>query len=207
MDNGGAKTVVSEPVTQPVPEPQASRVVLITRLLVGLLVSGSDELLQRLQRLQEEIRADPARLPRDAATQVDTTADELRYLAISLLLRGERKVASGVRSGVDLSRDTLRWSLRTLNRLTDNALGRSLRRPLSARRRDWGNQLALLIEEGKREEQNSRVLASESIRAIVDQVADLVAENPELERLIEEKVGQKDAGPASGVTDNPRRRR
>jgi len=138
------------------------------------------------------------------ATQVDTTSDALRYLAISLLLRGERKVASGIRSGVDLSLGMLRWSARTLDRLTDNPLGRPLRRPMSARTRDWGIQLALLIEEGKREEQNSKVLASESIGVIVDQVVDLVAENPELDRLIAEVVGTKSVGLATVMADNAR---
>jgi hypothetical protein len=198
---------VTDPAKDPVQEPHAGKVALATRLLIGLLLSGSGELLQRLEERQEEIQADPGLLPREAAAQVDTTGDALRYLAISLLLRGEQKVASGIRSGVDLSLGMVRWSLRTLDRLTDNPLGRPLRRPVSARTREWGNQIARLIEEGKREEQNSKVLASESIRAIVDQVADLVAENPELERLIAERVGQGNARPATGVADQARRRR
>ncbi len=195
---------VTDPAKDPVQEPHAGKVALATRLLIGLLLSGSGELLRELEELQEEILADPGLLPREAATQVDTTGDALRYLAISLLLRGERKVASGIRSGVDLSLGMVRWSLHTLDRLTDNPLGRPLRRPMSARTRNWGNQLARLIEEGKREEQNSKVLASESISAIVDEVVDLVAENPELDRLIAELVGQKSVGLATVVADNAR---
>jgi hypothetical protein len=211
MDNQDESIAVShqipDPAKDPVQEPQAGKVALATRLLIGLLLSGSGELWQRVEELQEEILADPGLLPRETATQVDTTGHALRYLAISLLLRGERKVSSGIRSGVDLSLGMVRWSLRTLDRLTDNPLGRPLRRPMSARTRDWGNQLARLIEEGKREEQTSRVLASESIRVIVDQVVDLVAENPELERLIAEEVRQKGVGLVTGAADNPRRRR
>ncbi len=204
MDNEAESIVVPYQVKDPVPELQAGKVALVTRLLVGLLVSGSGELLQRLEELQEEILADPGLVRNDDATQADTTSDALRYLAISLLLRGERKVARGIRSGIDLSLGMVGWSLRTLDRLTDNPLGRPLRRPMSARSRDWGNQLALLIEEGKREEQNSKVLASESIGVIVDQVVDLVAENPELDRLIAELIGQKSVGLATVVADNAR---
>jgi hypothetical protein len=193
-----------DPVTEPVRGPQAGKVALATRLFIGLLLSGSGELLRQLEELQEEILADPGLLAREAATQVDTTGDVLRYLAISLLLRGERRVASGIRSGVDLSLGMVRWSLRTLDRLTDNPLGRPLRGPMSSRTRDWGNQLALLIEEGKREEQNSKVLASESISVIVDEVVDLVAENPELDRLIAELVGKKSVGLATVMSDNAR---
>ena len=204
MDNGDESIVVPYEVKDPVPQPQAGKVALATRLLVGLLLSGSGELLQRLEELQEEILADPGLVRSEDATHVDTTRDALRYLAISLLLRGEQKVASGIRSGVDLSMGMVRWSFRTLDRLTDNPLARPLRRPMSARSRDWGNQLALLIEEGKREEQNSKVLASESIGVIVDQVVDLVAENPELDRLIAEVVGQKSVGLATAMADNAR---
>jgi hypothetical protein len=204
MDSGDESIVVPYEVKDPALQTQAGKVALATRLLVGLLLSGSGELLQRLEELQEEILADPGLVRNEDATQVDTTSDALRYLAISLLLRGERKVADGIRSGVDLSLGMLRWSARTLDRLTDNPLGRPLRRPMSARTRDWGNQLALLIEEGKREEQNSKVLASESIGVIVDQVVDLVAENPELDRLIAEVVGTKSVGLATVMADNAR---
>lgn len=204
VDSGDESIVVSYQVKDLVPETQVGKVALATRLLVGLLVSGSGELLQQLEELQEEILTDPGLVRNDDATQVDSTSDALRYLAISLLLRGERKVASGIRSGVDLSLGMVRWSARTLDRLTDNPLGRPLRRPMSARTRDWGNQIALLIEEGKREEQNSKVLASESIGLIVDQVVDLVAENPELDRLIAEVIGQKSVGLATVMADNAR---
>ncbi len=99
---------------------------------------------------------------------------------------------------------TMRWAARTLDRLTDNPLGRPLRRPIAARARQWDRQIALLIKEGEFEQQASKVLARESMGVIVDQVVDLVAENPELDRLIGELVGQKSVGLATVMADNTR---
>lgn len=194
---------VAEPQRQ-ITELQADRVALLTRLLVGLLVSGRGELLQRLDDLQEEILADPTLQGRSTVTKVDTSRDAVRYLAISLLLRSERAVSDGIRTGYDLTTGTVRWSLRALDRLTDNWLMRPVRRPLAKSARDLGDQLALLIEEGKREEQTSKVLAGESVDVLLDEIVDLVADNPEVDRLVAEIVGQKSVGLATVMADNAR---
>jgi hypothetical protein len=98
----------------------------------------------------------------------------------------------------------VRWTVRTLDRLTDNPVGRPVRRPIARRARRWEQQLALLIQEGEIEEETSKVLASESIGLIIDQVVDLVAENPELDRLLAELVSQKSVGYATVMADNTR---
>lgn len=210
MENGEERAPLSGQladdgeVPQPIPKEHAGRAELVTRLLVGLLTSGSDELLRRLDDLQEEILADPGLTGPSDLTKVDSTRDAVRYLAISLLLRSERAVSRGIRTGYDLTTGTVRWSFRTLDRLTDNGLMRPVRRPVARRARDWGDQLALLIEEGKREERNSKVLAGESVGVILDEIVDLVAENPELDRLVAEIVGQKSVGLATVMADNAR---
>ena len=191
-------------LTQPALGRQAGRTELVTRLLVGLLLSGSGELLRRLDELQEEILAGPGRTASSELATADSSQDAVRYLAIGLLLRGERAVSGGIRTGYDLTTGTVRWSFRALDRLTDNWLMRPVRRPFARRGRSWADQLALLIEEGKREEQNSRVLAGESVGVIVDEIVDLVAENPELDRLVAEIVGQKSVGLATVMADNAR---
>jgi hypothetical protein len=47
-------------------------------------------------------------------------------------------------------------------------------------------------------------LAGESVGVIVDEIVDLVAENPELDRLVAEIVGQKGVGLATVMADNAR---
>jgi hypothetical protein len=193
-----------------IPEHQAGRLELATRLVVGLLSSGSGELLRRLDELQEEVLADPGVVPRDVFAQTTSNRDALRYLTIALLLRSQRRVTNSVRSGARggraLSMGAVRWTVRAMDRLTDNPLGRPLRRPIAQRARRWEQQLAQLIQEGEIEEETSKVLASESVGLIIDQVVDLVAENPELDRLLAELVSQKSVGYATVMADNTRTR-
>jgi hypothetical protein len=193
---------------QQIVDRQDGKIVLATRLLVGLLASGSGELVQRLEELQADVIADAELHRRDHAAQPGISRDALRYLALALLLRGERSLANSIREGArggrNLSMGTMRWAARTLDRLTDNPLGRPLRRPIAARARQWDRQIALLIKEGEFEEQASRVLAEESMGLLVDQVVDIVTENPELDRLIGELVGRKSVGLATVMADNTR---
>jgi hypothetical protein len=182
----------------------AGTVELMTRLLVGLSAQGSGELLRRLQDLQAEVLGDPGLVPHDTTAGVDSPRDALRYLAISLLLRGQRQVTSSVRSAFDRSLDTARWAFRTLDRLSNMPLVRPLRGPAASRTRSWEETITLLIQEGKREEQYSKVLADRSVSMLIDEVVDLVAENPQLDQLIGEIIGQKSVGLATVMGDNAR---
>lgn len=209
MDNHDEKTGGPPPgpplaaMPQPAAEYETDRVQLATRLLIGALLSGSGEVIGQLEDLQQEVLQDLDASRPDETTAV-TSREALRYLSISLLLRGERAVTGGIRSGFRRSVAATRWTFRTVDRLTDNRLMRPFRRPLSARARSWSDQIAQLVEEGRREEQNSRILASESLGVLVDGVVDFVAENPELDRLIGDIVGQKSVGLAAVMADNTR---
>ena len=187
---------------------QAGRVEFATRLVVGLLSSSSGELWRRLEELQEEVLADPGVVPGEVATQPTSNRDALRYVTIALLLRGQRRITDsigdGARGGRALSRNAVRWTVRALDRLTDNPLGRPVRKPIAKRARQWEQQLAQLIQEGEIAEETSKVLAHESVGLIIDQVVDLVAENPELDRMIADLVSQKGAGYATVMADNTR---
>jgi len=88
---------------------------LLSRLLVGLLLAGGDELLQIVRGLQREIEANPGLLTPVVADD-ETTLDLLRYLTIGLLARGQKRVARGVQRGIQLSLSATGWTLRTLDR-------------------------------------------------------------------------------------------
>lgn len=210
MDNGDESTILSRQMADAadksasIPERRAGRTALVTRLLVGLLVSGDGKLFRRLEELQEDVLADPGLLRRDASTQPATTRKALRRLTIALVFRGQRRISDGIHRGRERSKGAVRWAARTLDRLTDNPLGRPVRRPIAARVRQWERQVDLLIKEGELEEEISKVLAEESMGVLVDKVVDLVTENPELDRLIAELIGQKSVGLATIVADNTR---
>ena len=218
MENGEESTVLARQTSDAAdsaataaaqdPERQAGRLEFATRLVVGLLSSGSGELWRRLEELQEEVLADPGVVPSKVVTQPTSNRDALRYLTVALLLRGQRGVTNtirgGARGGRALSKGAVRWTVRTLDRLTDNPLGRPVRRPIARRARQWEQQLAQLIQEGEIEEETSKILAQESVGLIIDQVVDMIAENPELDRMIADLVGQKGKGYATAMADNTR---
>lgn len=168
----------------------------LSRFLVGLLLLGSDELAQGLRG---------AKQPKaDALSEEETSSELLRHLSLGLLARGERRAGNSLRTAYYASVGTASWTFHALNRLTDNRLMRPLRRPVEARIRRLGEQVAEIVEEGKREEEDSRALAAESVESIVENIFDQVAESQELDRLIKELVGQKSVTYTASVVDNVR---
>ena len=168
----------------------------VSRYLVGLLLLGSDQLAQGLGGAkQPETGALPGR---------ETSGDQLRHLAIGALARAERDAGRSLRTLYYASAGTARWAFHTLDRWTDNRLMRPFRRPIEVRIHRLGDQVAEIIEEGKREEQDSRVLAAESVQSVVENIFDQVAESEELDRLIMELVGQKSVSYATSLVDNVR---
>jgi hypothetical protein len=168
----------------------------LSRFLVGLLLLGSDELAQGLRGT-----AQPAI---DSASAEETSSDLLRHLALGLLARGERDAGNSLRTAYYASVGTASWTFHALDRLTDNRFMHPLRRPVEARIRRLGEQVAEIVKEGKREEQDSRALATESVGSVVENIFDQVAESEEVDRLIKELVGQKSVSFASSLVDNVR---
>jgi hypothetical protein len=177
---------------------------LLSRLLVGLLLAGGDELLQIMRGLQQEIEADPGLLTPVVADD-ETTLDLLRYLAIGLLARGQKRVAKGVSKGIRLSLSATGWTLRTLDRWTDNRFTRPFRRPIESRLWNLEQETDLIIKEGRLEEQNARLLANRTVGEIIDELLDFMSENPDLAEFIREMVGRQSVGLAGVVRDNARR--
>lgn len=177
---------------------------LLTRFLVGGLVFGGDELLKRIRLIQERTTARPDLLGQEKDLEEETTAALLRYLVVGLVMRGQRSVVKGVRAGFYVSLGTTSWFLGKLNGLTDNRLTRPLRRPLEARLRGWGQATARLIQEGRIQEQSGRMVAAGTVNEIIDDMIDLLAQNPELDRVIRQVIGQQSVGMAGAITDNAR---
>ena len=168
----------------------------VSRYLVGLLLLGSDQLAQGLGGAkQPEAEVPPGE---------ETSSDLLRHLAIGAIVRGERDAGRSLRTIYYASVGTASWTFRTVDRWTDNRLMRPFRRPIEVRIRRLGDQVAEIVEEGRREEEDSRVLAAESLQSVVENIVDQVAESEELDRLIMELVGQKSVSYATSLMDNVR---
>lgn len=177
---------------------------LLTRFLVGILVFGSDELMQRIQEVQRDLEAGPDLLEPGKSLDEATTLDLLRYLSIGLLMRGQRRAVDSARRGIKLSVGTASWFFSKLDGLTDNRFTRPIRRPIESRLRNWGQEAGLVIREGRLEEQRGRLLAGETIGEIVDDVIGFVSENPDMQRSIQRLIGRQSVGIASVMRDNAR---
>jgi hypothetical protein len=181
------------------------RLQLLTRLLLGSLTQGSGELMERLRDLEREIEVDPELLEQDLGPGDETVYDLLRYLGIGLFARGQKRLARRTRRGYYFSLGAASWFLEQLDRATDNPLARPVRRPIESRVRSVWEQVGLIAQEGKREEQTAKVLTRRAAIVTLDELSDSLVENPELADLIRRQVTEKSAGLADVVIENTRR--
>ena len=210
---GQAEAVADLTVTAP-PEPdivaevepavQSEDLQLLSRFLLGVALMGSEELMERLRLVQEQLNLDPDRQASDASPEQESELELVRYLSIGLLTRGREAVVGSMRRGMQLTLGATKGALGSVDRLTDNPLTRPLRRSLAARASDLGEKAMEVIDEGRREEQKARLLANGTVSEVIDEVLDFVSESPEVEQLVQDMIGQQSAGLAGVVTDNAR---
>jgi len=189
---GGGEPEVEEPIL----EAEDDRALM--RFVVGLLLLGNDELDVGLRAARGPEAAPPP------PPQEETSGDLFRYLTLGLLARGQRKASKSLRTAYYGSLGTASWTASQLDRWTDNRFARPFRRPVEKRLRSLSDQVAEIIQEGKREEEQSRVYAARGSGAIVDDVVDQLAESEEVDRLLQELVSQKSVSFTSSLMDNIR---
>lgn len=185
-------------------EPGFETVQLASRLLIGLLTMGGGELGRRLQEIYRDIDTEPELVGWEISDDDETLVELLRYLAVGLFVRGQRRVIRGVRRGALLSLGTAGWFVRRADRLTDNRLMRPIRRPIEARLRNLGREADQIVREGRFEEQKSRMLAEQTLAEAFDGIVELIAESPELNQAMRAIVAGQGVTLASVATDNAR---
>jgi hypothetical protein len=177
---------------------------LLTRFLLGLLLVGSDELMARLQALQPELEAGTGLAASDIVSE-DTTARELLgYMTAGMFLRGQKRLFQGIRRGVRLSVGITGRALGVVNRLTDNPLGRPVRRPIDSLLWTLVQEGERAAREGRAEAQNARLLAGRTLAEITDDLMEYIIENPELMVLIRRQVGEQSTGLAGTAVGGAR---
>jgi hypothetical protein len=176
---------------------------LLGRLVVGLVSLGSDELLARLRAIEPGVAAD-VEIYGQAVPPDETMARMVSYLTLGACLRGGRRLARGVRAGLNVSRQAAGWALGTADRLTRNRMARPLRQPVE----HWiwntlyeGQQA---IAQGRREARTSRLLAGRTVERVVDDVIDAIIENPELMAAVQRLARQQSAGLTNTLADSTR---
>jgi hypothetical protein len=140
-----------------------------------------------------------------AYTGDESAADLVRYVGLGMFARGQKKVLGGIRSGFQLTLSSASWLLRTADTATDNRLARPVRRRMEARLRSIEHSLEEYLAEGRREEAQSRALASETVDVMMGEIFDYIARDPEIAAFVRDLVGQQSLGLAGVVSDNARK--
>jgi hypothetical protein len=167
----------------------------VTRLVVGVALEGTDELMRRLQRWETAARESAATTPNVNNT---SQAAEFRYAVIGLLLEGETRVRQGVQR---LEQATARATQRVSQTVDPNGwpaprspLGRSLDHFLTRRQDD----IARWREAGRQAEHEGRLTAREALSSSTHEVFGYMAQEPQVRDLIEQQ-GVTMASTALGV--------
>ena len=183
---------------------EAGEGLLLTRFLLGLLLVGSDELMSRLQALQSELEAGTGLAVSEIVSEDTATRDWLGYMAVGMFLQGQKRLSRGIRRGVRLSVGVTGRALGIVNRLTDNPLGRPVRRPVESFLWNLVQEGERAVREGRAEAQNARLLAGRTLAEISDDLMEYIIENPELMVMIRRQVGEQSIGLASTATSSAR---
>lgn len=186
------------------PDAEFDAYMAISRLVVGGLIEGTDQLSQRLQRIEAELRRSQGETP--ALGEVNSAGDVVRYAAVGFAL----SASEGFRERVYkvLGASDLFWEFtgNTVKPLTESRLTGWFAGPFErafqsfvdrgqARVNGW-------VERGRREEPMSRELALNTVETIINEFITLLSENPELADLVQ----QQSVGLVGEVVDEVRSR-
>ncbi|HSO27720.1 MAG TPA: hypothetical protein VLS48_06590 [Anaerolineales bacterium] len=197
---------VSHPAEQlPSGSQQNDAVELYTRLMLGLIILGGDELLKRLRMFQVEIAQRPDLQARFNNLDQESGSDLLRYLLVGGLARGRRKAAGFFQAGVNFSFRSAARALNLFYDITDNFVLRPLQRPVDALLIGSEDIAHSLVDEGRVVEQQGRLLANLTVHQVIDEFIDTISENEQLAQLVRAQIGQQSIGLAEVVVDNSRR--
>jgi hypothetical protein len=156
----------------------------VTRLLVGVALEGSDELLRRLRQWETSARETATTTPYVKDT---SQAAEFRYAVIGLLLEGETHVRQGIQR---LEQATAEATQRVTRTVDPNGwpaprgpLSRGLDRFLTRRQADIGRWR----EAGRQAEHEGRLTAREALATSTHEVFGYMAQEPQVRELIEQQ--------------------
>jgi len=186
------------------PQAESGEALLLPRMLLGLLLVGGDELLSRLKELQAELEAGTELAASEVVAGDLSERELLSYMAIGTLVRGQRRLLGGLQRGAQSSVATAGRVLRLFDQLTDNPLGRPVRRPVEKLLWNLVQEGERVVREGRREVHNARLLATRSLEDIISDAIDAISTNPELTVLIRRIVAQQSVGLADTIVDNTR---
>jgi hypothetical protein len=194
---------------QPPPQPDSTLLLdvtnaaLITRVLIGLALEGTDFLLTRLTAMQQAIDEERQQ-GTTQVTEPESRGVQMRYLAIGLLLRGERAAFEAAQTGFSAAAQTTGWFFGALNNATSSRFLRPVRQPFDQLMDRLVAEGQLSLAEGRVAEQDGRILADQIVNQVIDEFISYISDNPELASLVSDQIGQQGVTMTSTVVENAR---
>ncbi len=194
-------------VTPPPPSGTTYKAVQsITRLLVGGALTGSDELLKRLQQLEREITAaEKAEREQRGETAVDpaktdSDSDRVRYALVGLLFESQNAVRKRLPLMKRIARLGANGAALAMDVVSDNSVGREVNGRLSHAATRGERAVNRWIKRGRQEESTGRQMSLLLTQDVIDEFINNLAENEEIGDL----VTQQSMGLAGEVVDTVR---
>jgi hypothetical protein len=170
----------------------------LLRLVVGGALIGSDELRRRLQAWEQEI-ADQAIEP-SAADDIENRTQYIRTAFIGFLFSTKWQMEGAAPRLLRAADVLLKRSFRPLRSLVGNSAGRRVQSRIDDLEQRGEDRVAQWLAIGLSQEPHARILARNALDEVVDDVIAQLAENPELEALVQ----QQSVGLASEIVDGVR---
>jgi hypothetical protein len=207
---------MSESVTVPVsktallPRSQDNRSLqLITRFAAGAIILGLEELVKRGEKWEAAAPPEVLEGPDASLTNDDSYGELLRYWLLGMITSARRSAWSIALDAMEAPGSVAGVISRSTGRLMGSRLLRPVRQPvMSAVNGVLSRAVAVSdswIAEGRREEEISRWIATNGINEIVNDVIDMIAQNPQLAELVSDQLKGQSVGIVTTVADTSRR--
>lgn len=179
----------------------------VLRLIVGLTLEGTDELSRRLREWETRITQEhepPSSSSTGTQSKSLSEGERLYYALIGMSFAARQRVERDMTEWLSSPGRVMQGLIDLTNDLSENPLLRPLVQPIKEQAEAVSQHVHDEIERwvaiGQAEEQRSRAVARIAVPEVIDEVLEMLADNPELQDLIQ----QQSVGLAGEVVDSVR---
>jgi hypothetical protein len=173
----------------------------ISRLVIGLSLLGSEEFSKTLQDAQKKVDENSEFSSTDYVHSEDDELAQMRYLMLGTFSKIQKKATKRAEKGLKFTLRTSGTMLGTFYALTDNPIMRPLRKPVDTVLSEVVRNVDQTLRVGKYEEMQSKALARETTKEVVDGTMEQVADNPKMAKMIQDIVGSQSLGMMKMIMD------
>lgn len=182
---------------------------LITRFAAGAVILGLEELVKRGEKWEAAAPAEVFSPEGASPVEEDTSGALIRYWLLGMITSARRNAWSLTLEALEAPGSVAGLVSRSADRVMGSRLLRPVRQPVTSALRGVLTRAVAVsdawIAEGRREEQISRWIAANGIDEIVNDVIDMISENPQLAELVRDQLKGQSVDIVASVADTSRR--